>query len=78
MATKNLYQVFTHIHNDTPVEGEAAIVLRDVYVIAKNPSHAHNKVVRAFGDMLVLIENIRLCASNDKVFTSNGVNTFIG
>lgn len=75
MAIKNLYEVYLVEHNDNNnTKTEDPIVSRSVYVLAKNPSQAHSKVVRNLGDKLIFIENIRYVATNDeKTYNISGV-----
>lgn len=65
MALKNLYEVYCVEHEDDENE-KSPIVNRNLYVIAKNPSQAHSKVVRALGDKLLFVENIRFAGTNNK------------
>lgn len=77
MAIKNLYEVYCVEHNDDGVD-KSPIVNRTLYVIAKNPSQAHSKVVRTLGDSLLFVENIRFAGTNNKEQTNvSGVVTLV-
>jgi len=66
MAIKNLFEVFLVEHNDSAkAEGQEPIQSNVVFVLAKNPSQAHSKVVKALGDKLIFVEQIRLAATNN-------------
>lgn len=64
MATKNLYQVISFIHDDT--SEDKPVTDHFAHVVAKSPAHAHNKTVRTLGDKLLFIQQIFLVASNDQ------------
>lgn len=77
MAIKNLYEVYCVEHNDDG-DDKSPIVNRTLYVIAKNPSQAHSKVVRSLGDSLLFVENIRFAGTNNKEQTNvSGVVTLV-
>lgn len=66
MAIKNLFEVFLVEHNDAAKsEGEEPIRSNVLFVMAKNPAQAHSKVVKALGDKLIFVEQIRLAATNN-------------
>lgn len=73
MAIKRtLYVTEVSLHNDNAKEGERQVEYREIFVLAKNPAQVTNKLIRTFGDQLILIERITLVASTEQEVVDAG------